>query len=72
MKCPECGSNLLKTYYTDVYDKINCKSRRRICAGCGHRFNTVELIGNVRVKDEDADKIEIADEYEQYLWKMSG
>lgn len=41
MKCPECGSEKISIdRSTSKDDNI---IRRRLCANCGHRWNTVEI-----------------------------
>lgn len=66
MNCPnpKCGSRNLRSYYSVPYDGINCTKKRMICAECETRFNAVTLIGDVRVKNEDANTIELSAEYE--------
>jgi transcriptional regulator NrdR family protein len=64
MKCPECDSRVLKVYNSRIHESQNCKSRWRICGECQHRFTTVELLGKVRLKDDEAFKIDLDAIYE--------
>lgn len=41
MKCPECGSENLRVI--DKRIRNGLPQRRRECADCQHRFNTVEI-----------------------------
>lgn len=64
MLCPECNSKNLKVYNSRIHETQNCKSRWRICGDCQHRFTTVEMLGKVRLKDDEAFKITLDAIYE--------
>lgn len=41
MKCPICGSEANRA--VDSRPGDDCINRRRMCSGCGHRWNTIEV-----------------------------
>ena len=42
MNCPKCGYGFTKV--VDIRDIPNGKKRRRECAGCGTRYNAIEIL----------------------------
>jgi transcriptional regulator NrdR family protein len=44
MKCPRCGDARLDCKDSRPVAYINAVRRRRLCAGCGLRFTTFEMI----------------------------
>ena len=42
MNCPKCGYGFTKV--VDSRDIPNGKKRRRECAGCGTRYNAIEIL----------------------------
>ncbi|MFP4066229.1 MAG: hypothetical protein ACLFS5_01890 [Spirochaetaceae bacterium] len=42
MQCPQCGSDKTRVKYTDSWGSF--VRRRRVCASCGYRFWTVEVV----------------------------
>lgn len=67
MKCPECGTLIVRTYGTKLVDVPNVQRRYNICEK-QHKFTTVELIGHTSKDDEKNIKIELSTEYEDYLY----
>lgn len=67
MFCPECQGNLTRVFETRRYPKkgsdVYCVQRRRICQDCNHRFNTVELYGDVRLENEDSAQIRLSPDH---------
>ena len=46
MKCPECAGKMESKDTRVYYDAVNdftYVQRRRVCAQCSHRMNTIEL-----------------------------
>jgi transcriptional regulator NrdR family protein len=59
MICPECESSDTLAAEKRTHKKIRAASRRRVCRDCGCRFETVESIGHVKVKNGEGVSFEI-------------